>query len=87
MKTTRPVGGFKGLIASVNGDGANGWVLAATVALLLLLQLGGAATLAALRYDRNALAAGQWCRLASCLLYTSATRQERQPTACKVCGA
>ena len=65
MKTAHPVGGFKGLIASVNGDGARGWVLAAILALLLLLQLGGSATLAALRYDRSALLAGQWWRLAS----------------------
>jgi len=65
MKTARPVGGFKGLIASVNGDGPRGLVLAAILALLLLLQLGGAATASALRYDRSALLAGQWWRLAS----------------------
>jgi rhomboid family GlyGly-CTERM serine protease len=65
MKTTRPVGRFKGLIKSVNGDGSRGWVLAGILALLLLLELGGTATLAALRYDRAALAAGQWWRLAS----------------------
>src|ERR1017187_5128937 len=64
MKTARPVGGFKGLIASVNGDGPRGLVLAAILALLLLLQLGGAATASALRYDRSALLAGQWWRLA-----------------------
>jgi rhomboid family GlyGly-CTERM serine protease len=65
MKTARPVGGFKGLIASVNGDGPRGLVLAAILALLLLLQLGGAATASALRYDRSAVLAGQWWRLAS----------------------
>jgi rhomboid family GlyGly-CTERM serine protease len=65
MKTTRPVGGFKGLIESLNGDGSKAWVLAASLALMLLLQLGGTATLAALRYDRSALRAGQWWRLAS----------------------
>src|ERR1700733_10295364 len=65
MKTARPVGGFKGLITSVNGDGPGAWVLAGSVTLLLLLQVGGAATLAALRYERSALAAGQWWRLAS----------------------
>jgi rhomboid family GlyGly-CTERM serine protease len=65
MKTTHPVGGFKGLIASVNGDGSRGWVLAAILGLFLLLQAGGSATLAALRYDRSALVAGQWWRLAT----------------------
>jgi rhomboid family GlyGly-CTERM serine protease len=65
MKTTQPVGGFKGLVASVNGDGRKGWVLAGCLALFLLLQLGGDATLTALRYDRSALGAGQWWRLAS----------------------
>jgi rhomboid family GlyGly-CTERM serine protease len=65
MKTARPVGGFKALMTSVNGDGPGAWVLAGCVALLLLLQLGGAAVLGALRYDRGALAAGQWWRLAS----------------------
>jgi rhomboid family GlyGly-CTERM serine protease len=65
MKTTRPVGGFKGLVKSVNGDAPLGWALAGSLALILLLQLGGSATLQALRYDRNALFAGQWWRLAS----------------------
>jgi rhomboid family GlyGly-CTERM serine protease len=65
MKAARPVGGFKGLVASVNGDGPGRWVLAGCVALLLLLQLGGAAGVARLRYERSALLAGQWWRLAS----------------------
>jgi rhomboid family GlyGly-CTERM serine protease len=65
MKTALPVGGFKGLIASVNGDGPRGLALAGILALLVLLQLGGAATVTALRYDRGALRAGQWWRLAS----------------------
>jgi rhomboid family GlyGly-CTERM serine protease len=65
MKTARPVGGFKGLAASVNGDAPGRWVLAACVALLLLLQLGGAAAVARLRYERSALLAGQWWRLAT----------------------
>ena len=66
MKTTRPVGGFKGLLKSVNGDGPSGWALGGSLALILLLQLGGSATLQALRYDEKAaLAAGQWWRLAS----------------------
>jgi rhomboid family GlyGly-CTERM serine protease len=65
MKTARLVGGFKGLIKSVKADGRGGWVLAGCIALLLLLQLGGAAAVAALRYERSALRAGQVWRLAS----------------------
>jgi len=65
MKTTRPVGGFKSLRKSLNGDGRWGIGLLASLAGLLLLQLGGAPTVAALRYDRAALADGQWWRLAS----------------------
>jgi rhomboid family GlyGly-CTERM serine protease len=65
MSDLRPVGGFKGLITSLNGDGAYGWALGAALALLFALQLGGPTTLAALRYDRHALQAGQWWRLAS----------------------
>jgi rhomboid family GlyGly-CTERM serine protease len=65
MKTTQPVGGFKGLLKSVNGDGPRGWALGGAVGLILILQLGGSATLLALRYDRGALVAGQWWRLAS----------------------
>jgi rhomboid family GlyGly-CTERM serine protease len=65
MTTLRPVGRFKGLMTSVIGDGSAGASLAAILALLLLVQLGGAATLAALRYDRGALRAGQLWRLVS----------------------
>jgi rhomboid family GlyGly-CTERM serine protease len=65
MKTTQPVGRFKGLAASVNCDGGRGWALAGLVALIFLLQLGGRSTLMALRYDRSALLAGQWWRLLS----------------------
>jgi rhomboid family GlyGly-CTERM serine protease len=65
MKTAHPVGRFKGLLASVNGDGARGWALAGVLALLLVLAFGGAPTVAALRYDRAALLAGEWWRLAS----------------------
>jgi rhomboid family GlyGly-CTERM serine protease len=65
MKTARPVGGFKGLIKSVIGDGPGVGVLGASAAVLLLLQLGGAPVRTALRYDRAALGAGQWWRLAS----------------------
>jgi rhomboid family GlyGly-CTERM serine protease len=65
MKTTRPVGGFKSLLTSLNGDGRWGAALLASLGGLLVLQAGGAGTVAALRYDRSALAAGQWWRLLS----------------------
>jgi rhomboid family GlyGly-CTERM serine protease len=65
MKTTRPVGGFKSLFTSLNGDGRWGAALLASLGGLLVLQAGGAPTVAALRYDRSALAAGQWWRLLS----------------------
>jgi rhomboid family GlyGly-CTERM serine protease len=65
MKTTRPVGGFKSLLTSLNGDGRWGLALLASLAALLLLQAGGAAAIATLRYDRGAVAAGQWWRLAT----------------------
>jgi rhomboid family GlyGly-CTERM serine protease len=65
MTTSRPVGRFKGLITSLIGDGHSGVALAATLLLLVLVQLGGPATLAALRYDRGALGAGQLWRLVS----------------------
>ncbi len=65
MRVFRPVGGFKGLVASLNGDGGYGRALAAILALLLALQLAAPASVAVLRYDRSALHAGQWWRLAS----------------------
>jgi rhomboid family GlyGly-CTERM serine protease len=65
MKTTRPVGRFKSLLTSLNGDGCWGLALLASLAALLLLQLGGAVSVVKLRYDRGALAAGQWWRLAT----------------------
>jgi rhomboid family GlyGly-CTERM serine protease len=65
MKTTRPVGGFKGLLTSLNGDGRYGAALLGSLAALLALQALGPAGLYALRYERAAIAAGQWWRLAS----------------------
>jgi len=65
MKTTRPVGGFKGLLTSLNGDGRYGAALLASLAALMALQALGPAGVTALRYERAALAAGQWWRLLS----------------------
>jgi rhomboid family GlyGly-CTERM serine protease len=51
------------LAKSLNCDGRRGLLLLGTVILLLTIQAGAAAAQAALRYDRGALAAGQWWRL------------------------
>jgi rhomboid family GlyGly-CTERM serine protease len=51
---------------SLNCDGAYGRGLAAAVALLLLPLLGGQALREAWRYERAAVAAGQWWRLITC---------------------
>jgi rhomboid family GlyGly-CTERM serine protease len=48
---------------SLNCDGRRGLLLLAVCLLLLIIQSGGAAAQLALRYDRDALAAGQWWRL------------------------
>lgn len=50
---------------SLNCDGAYGWVLLAILALLLVCAAGGGPWLLALRYERVALAQGEWWRLAS----------------------
>jgi rhomboid family GlyGly-CTERM serine protease len=63
MNVIRPVNGVRRVLASLNCDGTRGLVLLATCALLLLPELAGDAGRAALRYDRAALAAGQWWRL------------------------
>src|SRR5690349_19136890 len=51
---------------SLNSDGNYGVGLAVAAALLLLPLLGGEALRAAWRYERTAVAAGQWWRLISC---------------------
>lgn len=53
------------LAKSLNCDGRRGLWLLATASSLLLIQAGAGAAQAALRYDRGALAAGQWWRLLS----------------------
>jgi rhomboid family GlyGly-CTERM serine protease len=53
------------LAKSLNCDGRSGLLLLATVIILLLIQAGAGADQAAWRYDRSALAAGQWWRLLS----------------------
>jgi len=51
---------------SLNGDGRYGIGLALAVALLLLPLLGGEPLREAWRYQREAVAAGQWWRLVTC---------------------
>jgi len=51
------------LAKSLNCDGRRGVVLLSVCVVLLVIQSGGATAQLALRYDRDALAAGQWWRL------------------------
>lgn len=52
-------------IKSLNCDGRHGLALALGMAVLLLPLAGGAQLAGAWRYERTAIAAGQWWRLAS----------------------
>jgi rhomboid family GlyGly-CTERM serine protease len=63
MHVSRPVNGIERLLKSLNCDGKLGLTLLAACGLLLLPVLAGEAGREALRYDRTALAAGQWWRL------------------------
>lgn len=65
MASTQPVNGFRRLLKSLNCDGKRGFALLAMCSLLLLPVLAGDAGREALRYDRTALAGGQWWRLLS----------------------
>jgi rhomboid family GlyGly-CTERM serine protease len=51
------------LAKSLNCDGRRGLLLLCVCLGLLMIQSGGATAQLALRYDRDALAAGQWWRL------------------------
>jgi rhomboid family GlyGly-CTERM serine protease len=51
------------LAKSLNCDGRRGLLLLSVCVVLLMIQSGGATAQLALRYDRDALAAGQWWRL------------------------
>ena len=63
MNVSRPRERLHRLAKSLNCDGRRGLVLLSVCVLLLVIQSGGGAAQAALRYDRGALAAGQWWRL------------------------
>jgi rhomboid family GlyGly-CTERM serine protease len=51
------------LAKSLNCDGRRGLLLLSVCVVLLVIQSGGATAQLTLRYDREALAAGQWWRL------------------------
>src|SRR6267143_6079004 len=63
MGVDRPVKPVRRVLQSLNCDGRLGWVLLAACAVLLLPTLAGEAGRLLLRYDRVALAAGEWWRL------------------------
>jgi rhomboid family GlyGly-CTERM serine protease len=63
MNVPSPVYRFKSALQSLNGDGFYGLALIAVAALLLLPEIGGDAARIALRYERMAIAGGEWWRL------------------------
>src|SRR5689334_4499534 len=63
MNVRPPVYRFKSVLASLNGDGIYGLALLGITALLLLPEINGDVARAALRYERGAVASGQWWRL------------------------
>src|SRR6202165_1057915 len=63
MGVDRPVKPVRRVLQSLNCDGRLGLALLGACALLLLPTLAGEAGRGLLRYDRVALAAGQWWRL------------------------
>jgi len=65
MSLPEPVDRFRSRLASLNCDGRRGFALAALLGLLLAGQLGGEAARLALRYERTAVASGEWWRLLS----------------------
>jgi rhomboid family GlyGly-CTERM serine protease len=63
MSGDAPVKSVRPVLASLNGDGRRGIALLVACAVLILPVLGGATLQGALRYERVAVAAGQWWRL------------------------
>jgi len=55
----------EGVLASLNCDGKRGLALLSVLAIPWLLLAGGPPWVAALRYERQALASGEWWRLIS----------------------
>ncbi|HUN25364.1 MAG TPA: rhombosortase [Steroidobacteraceae bacterium] len=56
-------GGLHRTLRSLNCDGGHGIALALACALLLASEIGGDAARRALRFDRGAVASGEWWRL------------------------
>jgi rhomboid family GlyGly-CTERM serine protease len=54
---------FKSVLASLNGDGIYGLALLGIVVLLLVPEINGDVARGALRYERTAVASGEWWRL------------------------
>ena len=63
MSLRGPVDRFRSVLKSLNCDGGWGLALIGAITLLLASELGGDAARLALRYQRSAIAAGQWWRL------------------------
>ncbi|HTX25294.1 MAG TPA: rhombosortase [Steroidobacteraceae bacterium] len=63
MTPSNPVDGFRRLLRSLNCDGPYGAALGFACLALLATEPGGDAARHALRYQRDALATGQWWRL------------------------
>jgi rhomboid family GlyGly-CTERM serine protease len=65
MNVEGPLNRFKPTLKSLNCDGRYGIALSLVCAVLLLPELGGEWARAALRYERIAIAGGEWWRLIS----------------------
>jgi rhomboid family GlyGly-CTERM serine protease len=63
MNVEGPLNRFKPLLTSLNGDGRYGIALLIVCAVILLPELAGEWGRAALRYERAAVAGGEWWRL------------------------
>jgi len=63
MSLRGPVDRFRSVLKSLNCDGGWGLALIGAITLLLASELGGDAARLALRYQRSAIAAGEWWRL------------------------
>jgi rhomboid family GlyGly-CTERM serine protease len=66
MNASQPVTGFAAVLKSLNGDGRYGLALLGLVTVLLVPEIWGDSARWALRFDRDAMAAGQWWRAISC---------------------
>jgi rhomboid family GlyGly-CTERM serine protease len=66
MNGSQPVTGFAAVLKSLNGDGRYGLALLGLVIALLVPEVWGDSARSLLRFDREALAAGQWWRAITC---------------------